>query len=89
MLTQKRMHSFLDGKIRNQLVRFKSLTGHGVKPPHRLKVVEKYGPLVGNPAWGDHRVSEDIKCDFATEMVRYFCWSISLCSLLENFLELI
>jgi hypothetical protein len=34
MLTQKRMHSFLDGKIRNQLVRFKSLTGHGVKPPH-------------------------------------------------------
>jgi len=37
---------------------------------YRLKVVKKYSPLISNPAWGDHWVSEDIKCNFAAEMVR-------------------
>jgi hypothetical protein len=34
MLAQKCMYSFLDGKIRNQLVWFECLTGHRVKLPH-------------------------------------------------------
>jgi hypothetical protein len=35
-----------------------------------LKMVKKYSPLISNSARGDHWVSEDIKCNFATEMVR-------------------
>jgi len=33
-------------------------------------MVKKYSPLISNSTWGDHWISEDIKCDFATEMVR-------------------
>jgi hypothetical protein len=32
-------------------------------------MVKKYGPLISNSTWGDYWISEDIKCNFATEMV--------------------
>jgi len=37
---------------------------------YRLKMIKKYSPLICNSTWGDHWISEDIKCNFATEMVR-------------------
>jgi hypothetical protein len=43
MLAQKCMYSFLDGKIRDQLVWFKCLTGQRVKLPHlQIRKLHKF-----------------------------------------------
>jgi hypothetical protein len=33
-------------------------------------MVKKYSPLISNSTWSDHWISEDVKCNFAAEMVR-------------------
>lgn len=89
MFTQKCMDSFLDGKVRNQLVWFKCLTGHRIKLPHPMKMIKNHRPLIRDSTWGYHRVSENIKSNFAAEMIRNFCWNIRLPGFPKNFLKLI
>lgn len=42
-------------------------------------MIKDHFPFICDPGWSNDRVTEDVKCDFATEIIRYLKgFSISL-----------
>lgn len=45
---------------------------------HLLKMVKNHWSLICNPTWSDDRITENIECDFTTEIVRHLRYTTSV-----------